>query len=614
MPNEKFLHIYNEELRFLKESGKVFAEEHPQVAQYLGMNPDGILDPFVERLLEGTAFLSSRVKERIDYEHPEFALQMLSRLAPLWHTPMPSIATIAVKPDLTSPQWQNKVSILRHSRVHLTDSTLHDKPAIFCTGRELNIQPVNIEFAECVGSVASGVPSAVVEHLHGGQAYIRLRFTTMAVSVLSELCFDPMYLTMAGDAVKSNLLIRYLLNHCTRVVAWAQGSTRPEVAILGTAELRLGGVSDKEALLPQAIGELPGSRLMREYFAAPSRFYTVELHALNAFLEKCTHQHEFELIFALDELPLTLLDRVSSNDFHLFATPVVNLYSRRCDPVLLDKDRTEHQVVVDRLNPAMYEIHHLTRVQGLMKEGAAIQFSSLPEDVGFGQRDSLAGFSTRRKEIIYNKKFKKSAFGHNEVFITLSKGASDVVLDDVKSLSVDALICDRHLFPQHLQAPRFQFEVTLPIDQVELVRAPSLPRCVPDFSLSWDAVQLVAVNPLRYVYSDVGNSASLMRHWLNLFAHASDQSQRKRISSLLETEVRHRFERYQGPGPIAWVRGAEISMNIKNSHHADQGAYLFGKVLHFSLSEYCQLNQTLRCKLLIDGEFIAEWGPLSDEI
>lgn len=47
------------------------------------MHIDGVLDPFVERLLEGSAFLCTRIQEKLNNEQPEFALQMLSRTAPL---------------------------------------------------------------------------------------------------------------------------------------------------------------------------------------------------------------------------------------------------------------------------------------------------------------------------------------------------------------------------------------------------------------------------------------------------------------------------------------------------------------------------------------------------
>ena len=614
MLSARFLDRYNEELRFLRESGMQFAERHPQIARHLGMHADGIQDPFIERLLEGTAFLSSRVHERIDNEYPEFALQMLSRLAPLWYTPMPAIATVDLSPDLTSPQWQSSAILPKGSVLKLSDSTLNNKPAIFTTGRTVNLQPVTISEAECSTTLATRLPDAVASLLQGTPACIRLKLTTHGVKALSGIGFDPLHLSFTGDAVRANQLLSALLSQCRHVVLWAKNSVLPVVQRLNPTALQPGGVKETEALLPGSIGELPGSRLLREYFAAPSRFYSVELHQLNAFLAQCRNLHEFEIVFALEQLPYSLVDRISARDFSLFATPVINLYSRRCDPVVFDADRTEHQLIVDRLNPAQYEVHHLSQVQGTLKDGTSLQFSTLPEEVCFDQHQPQAGYAVRRKAIRYDKKYKKSAFGHNELFITLSSGSSGVSLDEVKSLSVNAMICDRHLFPEQLQNPVFHAEVALPVKQIGLLRPPSLPRPVPDISLVWQAVQMVSVNPLRYARPQVVNAAALLRSWLTLFAWPDDVSHSKRIASLAEAEFLHCFEHYRGAGPIAWNRGVAARLNLRGDHHADQGAFLFGRIVHYALSEYCQLNQTLRMSLNIDGESAAQWGPLGNDV
>ncbi|KOC88569.1 type VI secretion system baseplate subunit TssF [Winslowiella iniecta] len=614
MLSERFLDRYNEELRFLRESGMQFAERHPQIARHLGMHADSIQDPFIERLLEGTAFLSSRVHERIDNEYPEFALQMLSRLAPLWYTPVPAIATVDLSPDLTSPQWQSCAVLPRGSVLKLNDTTLNNKPAVFTTGRTVNLQPVTISHAECSATLSAQLPDAVASLLQGIPACIRLKLTTHGIKPLSEVSFDPLHLSFSGDAVRANQLLSTLLNHCQHVVLWAKNSVLPVVQRLSPTSLQPGGVSGHESLLPGSIGELPGSRLLREYFAAPSRFYSVELHQLNAFLAQCGNLHEFELIFALDLLPHTLVDRISAQDFSLFATPIINLYSRRCDPVVFDPHRTEHQLIVDRLNPAMYEIHHLSQVQGTLKDGGSLQFSMLPEEVCFDQYQPQAGYAVRRKAIAYDKKYKKSAFGHNELFITLSSGSSGVLLDEVKTLSVNALICDRHLFPEQLQNPVFHAELALPVKQISLLRPPSIPRPVPDISLVWQAVQMVSVNPLRYARPQVANSAALLRNWLTLFSWPGDVSHSKRIASLSDVEFSHCFEHYCGAGPIAWNLGVTARLNLRGDHHADQGAFLFGRIIHYALSEYCQLNQTLRMALDINGEPTAQWGPLGDDV
>ncbi|MDR3434562.1 MAG: type VI secretion system baseplate subunit TssF [Rouxiella aceris] len=611
MKSERFLDIYNNELAYLRESGRAFAEEHPQIAQHLGMHGEGGQDPFVERLLEGTAFLSARVQQRIENEYPEFALQMLSRLAPFWHTPVPSMATIAVTPDLTSPRWQHQVSIAKGSKVVLTDPSLKNRSVVMVTGRELKILPLILASAECVSTPSACLPEKVRHQLSAGSAFIRLGFSTQGVMPLASLDCEPLHLTLAGDHVRANQLLTLLLHHCQQVVLWSQQHPFPLVEVLeGRQCLSLSGVNEHEALLPVAIAELPGSRLLREYFVAPERFYGVEVQHIGRFLAGCKQAGDFEMIFSLDTVPLTLLQRLTVQDFRLFATPVINLYAKRCDPVALDPDASEQQIIVDRLNPTRYEIHHLTRVQGIREDGEDVSFTSLPEMAAVDRAAAEAAYSLQRKAVNRGKKGKGSALGDHEVFITLAERGNDLGGSPLQTLSADAVVIDRNFSPQDLSRPVLKFEHSFPVTGVELLRQPTRPRPLPDMEQSWQAIQALSINPLNSNKANTRDCSALLRNWLSLFAQHSDASQRKRVDSITAATMQQCFEVQHAAGPMCWTRGTVAEINIDPRHHADQGSFLFSKILHYALSEYCQLNQTLRIKLNIDNEFFAEWGPI----
>ncbi len=54
--NREFLDLYNQELQLLKEQGKEFAEEYPEIAERLGGLLEERTDPMVSGLLEGRPF------------------------------------------------------------------------------------------------------------------------------------------------------------------------------------------------------------------------------------------------------------------------------------------------------------------------------------------------------------------------------------------------------------------------------------------------------------------------------------------------------------------------------------------------------------------------------
>ena len=60
-----FNHYYQSELTALRHLGKRFAERSPALAPFLGQAGR---DPDVERLLEGFAFLTGRLRQKLDDE------------------------------------------------------------------------------------------------------------------------------------------------------------------------------------------------------------------------------------------------------------------------------------------------------------------------------------------------------------------------------------------------------------------------------------------------------------------------------------------------------------------------------------------------------------------
>src|ERR687883_717551 len=97
----RLLNYYNRELQHLREMGAEFAREFPKIAGRLGLEAFECADPYVERLLEGFAFLAARVQLKIDAEFPRFTQHLLELVYPHYLAPTPSMAVVQLKPDLT---------------------------------------------------------------------------------------------------------------------------------------------------------------------------------------------------------------------------------------------------------------------------------------------------------------------------------------------------------------------------------------------------------------------------------------------------------------------------------------------------------------------------------
>ena len=92
---------YETELIYLRDMGAEFAAAYPKIAGRLGMEGVEVLDPYVERLLEGFAFLASRIQLKLDAEFPRFTQHLLEAVYPHYLSPTPSMAVVKFQPDLS---------------------------------------------------------------------------------------------------------------------------------------------------------------------------------------------------------------------------------------------------------------------------------------------------------------------------------------------------------------------------------------------------------------------------------------------------------------------------------------------------------------------------------
>src|SRR5919107_3589478 len=114
----RLLKYYNLELQHLHEMGDEFAQQFPKIAARLGMNGLEVADPYVERLLEGVAFLAARVQLKLDAEFPRFTQALLEMVYPHYLAPAPSMLVAQLHPDVTDPNLAVGPTVARGSTMY----------------------------------------------------------------------------------------------------------------------------------------------------------------------------------------------------------------------------------------------------------------------------------------------------------------------------------------------------------------------------------------------------------------------------------------------------------------------------------------------------------------
>lgn len=88
---------YQQELDYLRQLSKLLATEKPHLARFLSEKG---ADPDIERLLEGVAFLTGSLRQKIEDEFPELTHGLIRMLWPNYLRPVPSMTLIEYTPDM----------------------------------------------------------------------------------------------------------------------------------------------------------------------------------------------------------------------------------------------------------------------------------------------------------------------------------------------------------------------------------------------------------------------------------------------------------------------------------------------------------------------------------
>ena len=86
-----FKRYYEDELAFLRELGGEFSHSYPDIARELGLQGH---DPDVERLLQGVAFLTGRIRQSLAAQFPDLLYPLLSHVWPQALRPTPCTAWV----------------------------------------------------------------------------------------------------------------------------------------------------------------------------------------------------------------------------------------------------------------------------------------------------------------------------------------------------------------------------------------------------------------------------------------------------------------------------------------------------------------------------------------
>jgi len=585
--NRSFLKLYNNELYHLREMAGEFAREFPKIAGRLAIEEDpneACPDPFVERLLEGFAFLTSRVQMKLEAEFPRFTQSLLESVYPHYLCPTPSMAVVRMEVDPREPGTPEGFVIPRGSSLRSLNNA-GDIPCEFRTAHPVQLWPLRVVEARYYTRNVAELD--LPRRLHG-KAAIRIRLRTNAGVKLKSLQLDRLPIYLSGIDEVPGAIFEQIFRRASHVVIKTSKSSGNLFCILPAEQIQRLGLSQVEALLPSAPRGFEGYRLLQEYMALPQRFLFFEVSGLRDGIQKCDCE-EMDLIIVLKEAEPALENRIDAECFKLFCTPIVNLFPKRLDPISLLDRFTEWHVVPDRTKPLAFEVYQVQEVIGSGSNAEDLQtfqpfYFARDEDL-----ESVAYYSVNRVPRVLSEKEKRrgavSSYAGSEVFVSLVDAKSAPFRSELEQLGISALCTNRHLPIQlttGLEKGDFSLDLYAPVMAVRCLVGPTAPRPAhTGGEIAWRTISHLSLNYLSLFDEDQQVGARGLRDLLKLYCEEHDHVKRKEIEGV---------RRLATPGPITFARGLEVTVTFDEQAFEGTGVFILGSVLERFFARYVSIN------------------------
>lgn len=614
----RLLKHYEQELAFLQDMGSEFATAYPKIASRLGMEGVEVLDPYVERLLQGVAFLSARVQLELELQFPAFTSHLLEIVYPHYLAPTPSTMIAAFEPDPSNSAIHDGYVMKRGSALRSRLMEGEQTPCEFRTAADITLWPIEIAEAEYIDGrgelVAAGVAGTTQ-----ARAGIRLRLRRTDGEPISELPLDQLTMYLNASAGNSWMLLELL---CTQTVGLCGRSTdrRADWAThLDQGAVVQRGLEPEEALLPCPERSFDGYRLLQEYFAMPERFLFAQLQGLQPALKQATGD-DVDIYILLGERRPEAGAVVVPEAFTLNAVPAINLFPKRCDRVHVTPGDVEQHVVPNRTAGMDFEIYALQNVTGISGSGG--------DDVVFrpfySATDFTAAGETHPAYYTVNRRMRqrsekerlrgvRTTYLGSEVYLTLVDRKQAPYSADMDQLSVQALCTNRDL-PMLLATGDgnvFQLPEGGPVKSIRLPVSPTRPHpSLAQGDTAWRLISHLSLNYLSIADTGRGSGAQALRELIGLYAPLGDRVTEKQLEGITSVSSRPIVRRVSDEVLSTAMRGLEITIGFDESFFEGTSVFALGSVMERFFRRYATLNSFTETVLKTEkrGE-IARWRP-----
>lgn len=582
---------YRQELDYLRQLSKLLATEKPHLAQFLAEKG---ADPDIERLLEGVAFLTGNLRQKIEDEFPELTHGLIKMLWPNYLRPVPSMTLIEYIPDMDKTSvpvliprnelFTTGAGSIQREQVLSANPRAEQDVAPLCTFslcRDIWLLPIQLEQVENRSTPRNGI--------------IDITFSVASGTNFNSLDLNKLRFWLGNDDNYTRYqLYLWFCEYLQGAELIAGDQTIPMPDFM----LKAVGFEQQDAMLPWPGNVHSGYRIIQEYFCYADSFLffdTCGIPVLPAGLQ--TSSFTLRLRFSH---PLPVDIRLRRDSLRLYCAPAINLFFHHAEAIALDHRRADYPLVPSRHYPDHYDIFSVNDVvsqtQGMLRKtdlGRPVATVTTRHWPAFESFSHQLEYS-RKREVVYWQHRTKTSLFHRGFDHTLAFIHADGSSPEASQLSNEvvsvSLTCTNRELPVQLRPGDITGTMgkNAAVATFRNITRPTQPLWpVIDGSLHWSLLSAMNLNYLSLLDTD-----ALKQVICNFDRHAIHHPQMARLSQQkldaierLETKPVDRL--FTGIP----VRGLASTLYLHPEPFVCEGEmYLLGAVLSHFLSLYASVN------------------------
>ena len=546
--------LFQNELDALRNSAREFSKKYPALAPGLS---GASTDPDVERILQGTAFLSAGIREQLNTEFPDFAQSILRTIAPDYLKDIPASTIVEFKPRTI---LNNPVTIKSGSR--LDTSVSQDSNCRFSTCSDVNIHPIAIGSCE----VSGDEKSTTID--------LYLKNTSIANPNLS---FDDLRFYISGDYTNTSRIYYHIAENLKEIVV----SSGPKEHVLDKSCCVMDGWSNDFALLESEGTSYSSYRRIQEYFINKNKFL---FFTVNGFNTLASIPNAFKLSLILNTGVHNI--KADKDTFRLFCTPAINIFDCDAEPITLHQRTSELPLKAASNAGRHYTIHAIQSVHGQARiNSGKITYKN------FNLSNKMSGTDPVYELIQHNV---DKNYQDNILRISYPGGFENVS----REILTVRLKCTNGYDTKELKSGDVCIRTHDIPDSISFSNVASVSDYVQpltDGNILWNLISHLNVNYLPV--ADLTNLISLLNLYnptsrIDTREHAANK---KRIESIKDIQVNNEERILKG----YLIRGKHIEVSIDGSGFLGTGdIFLFGELLFFIFSQFSDINSFTRLTLI----------------